>query len=82
MAVPLPLDKLSCKAAAAAPREPVVLVACGSFNPPTVMHLRMLELAAHEMTRVSSAPARVTAVPLPLLRADPGCERPARSSAA
>ena len=26
-----------------------MLVACGSFNPPTVMHLRMLELARQEL---------------------------------
>ena len=25
--------------------ERIVLLACGSFNPPTVMHLRMFELA-------------------------------------
>ena len=24
---------------------PVALIACGSFNPPTLMHLRMLECA-------------------------------------
>ncbi|KAG2423114.1 hypothetical protein HXX76_002338 [Chlamydomonas incerta] len=47
----LPTDKLSCKAAAAQPRAPLVLVAAGSFNPPTVMHLRMAELAANELMR-------------------------------
>nr|ACR39519.1 nicotinate/nicotinamide mononucleotide adenylyltransferase [Chlamydomonas reinhardtii] len=48
---PLPTDKLSCKAASTQPRTPVVLVAAGSFNPPTVMHLRMAELAADELLR-------------------------------
>ena len=28
------------------PPRPVVLVACGSFNPPTIAHLRMMEVAA------------------------------------
>eukprot|EP01046_Picozoa_sp_COSAG06_P022934 COSAG06_NODE_1801_length_8362_cov_6.524991_2_plen_237_part_00 len=34
-------------AAAAAPAQPpeVLLVACGSFSPPTLMHLRMMEVA-------------------------------------
>lgn len=48
----LPTDKLSCKAAARPPRTPVVLVACGSFNPPTALHMRMFDLAAHELTKV------------------------------
>lgn len=30
--------------------RPVVLVACGSFNPPTIAHLRMMELARDAMT--------------------------------
>ncbi|GBF96571.1 nicotinamide nicotinic acid mononucleotide adenylyltransferase [Raphidocelis subcapitata] len=47
----LPTDKLSCKRAAAPPRTPCVLVSCGSFNPPTNMHLRMCELAAEELGR-------------------------------
>jgi nicotinic acid mononucleotide adenylyltransferase len=32
--------------------HPVVLVTCGSFNPPTFMHLRMLELAQQQLTKV------------------------------
>lgn len=31
--------------------HPVVLVACGSFNPPTMMHLRMFELAKDALAR-------------------------------
>lgn len=34
--------------------RPVVLVSCGSFNPPTFMHLRMLELARQHLTQVST----------------------------
>jgi nicotinamide mononucleotide adenylyltransferase len=34
--------------------RPVVLVSCGSFNPPTFMHLRMLELAQQQMAKVGS----------------------------
>jgi nicotinic acid mononucleotide adenylyltransferase len=30
----------------------VVLVSCGSFNPPTIMHLRMCELAADALGQV------------------------------
>ena len=30
--------------------HPVVLVACGSFNPPTIAHLRMMELARDALT--------------------------------
>ena len=29
-----------------------MLVSCGSFNPPTNMHLRMLDLAQHALTKV------------------------------
>ena len=32
-----------------APGSRVVLLACGSFNPPTFMHLRMMELAKHAL---------------------------------
>ena len=32
-------------AAAAPPPSSVLLVACGSFSPPTLMHLRMMEVA-------------------------------------
>lgn len=35
--------------------HPVVLVSCGSFNPPTYMHLRMLELAQTRLTKVCAA---------------------------
>ena len=37
--------------------KPVVLLSCGSFNPPTIMHLRMFELAADALRRVGSTPA-------------------------
>ena len=37
-------------------RPPIVLLLCGSFNPPTLMHLRMFDLASEELQRVSSAP--------------------------
>ncbi|GAB2284773.1 hypothetical protein Dimus_019226 [Dionaea muscipula] len=53
--VPLPLDKLTLMVTEASASSPtpttdggkkfVVLVATGSFNPPTYMHLRMFELA-------------------------------------
>lgn len=32
----------------------VILVNCGSFNPPTIMHLRMLDLGAQVMRKVCS----------------------------
>lgn len=32
--------------------HPAVLVLCGSFNPPTFMHLRMLELAQQALAKV------------------------------
>jgi nicotinamide mononucleotide adenylyltransferase len=41
----LPTDKLACHRHVPPPRTPAVLVSCGSFNPPTVMHMRMFELA-------------------------------------
>lgn len=52
--VPLPMDKLTCnlRACKAAPYKPVVMVSCGSFNPPTIMHLRMFELAKDHLTEV------------------------------
>ncbi|KAL3687159.1 hypothetical protein R1sor_013468 [Riccia sorocarpa] len=46
--IPLPLDKLACQIVndpTSQKRTRVVLVAPGSFNPPTYMHLRMFELA-------------------------------------
>ena len=58
----LPIDKLCCKLAGR-PREgsysPVVLVSCGSFNPPTNMHLRMFDLAQHTLLQVRQAGVRV-----------------------
>lgn len=53
--VSLPTDKL--KASLQRPDnnsefEPVVLLNCGSFNPPTIMHLRMLDLGAQVMRKV------------------------------
>ncbi|GLC41665.1 hypothetical protein PLESTB_000691000 [Pleodorina starrii] len=50
-AVPLPTDKLSCKMGVRPPRAPVVLVCCGSFNPPTIMHMRMVDLASDELLK-------------------------------
>ena len=46
-----PADKLRGDGARGrgAKREPVVLLACGSFNPPTFQHLRMFELARHAL---------------------------------
>ncbi|OMP04228.1 hypothetical protein COLO4_09836 [Corchorus olitorius] len=45
MEIPLPLDKLSLPSTTNGDKVYVVLVATGSFNPPTLMHLRMFELA-------------------------------------
>ncbi|GLT31036.1 hypothetical protein SLA2020_058030 [Shorea laevis] len=45
MDTPLPLDKLSLGSITNGDKIYVVLVATGSFNPPTFMHLRMFELA-------------------------------------
>ncbi|KAL9441793.1 hypothetical protein AB3S75_020320 [Citrus x aurantiifolia] len=45
MDVPLPLEKLSLESKTHRGKAYVVLVATGSFNPPTFMHLRMFELA-------------------------------------
>ena len=51
--VELPLGKLACRARPPAePYKPVVLVSCGSFNPPTHMHLRMFELARDYLAQV------------------------------
>ncbi|KAF5399854.1 Nicotinamide mononucleotide adenylyltransferase [Paragonimus heterotremus] len=36
--------------------EPVILLACGSFNPITTMHLRMMELARDSVERTWSVP--------------------------
>ncbi|XP_057822452.2 uncharacterized protein LOC131034873 isoform X1 [Cryptomeria japonica] len=52
MDIPLPLEKISCQANRTCSTDSletkqmqVILVAAGSFNPPTYMHLRMFELA-------------------------------------
>lgn len=48
----LPIDKLKWKRKVdGANRKPVVLVACGSFNPPTLMHLRMFEVARDALAK-------------------------------
>lgn len=47
-----PTDKLKHDPRAAHPGRPVVLVSCGSFNPPTVMHMRMFDVAADELRQV------------------------------
>lgn len=53
--IPLPTDKLKCHLPTGGYSleryHPVVLVSCGSFNPPTYMHLRMLELAQTRLTK-------------------------------
>jgi len=50
--VTLPTQKLSrsLSRAGGSPHRPIVLVSCGSFNPPTYMHLRMFELAKGHLT--------------------------------
>ena len=54
----VPVDKLACHlraegAAASNIRDkPCVLLACGSFNPVTVMHLRMFEATRDELCQV------------------------------
>ncbi|XVE96685.1 hypothetical protein REPUB_Repub02eG0243800 [Reevesia pubescens] len=45
MEIPLPTDKLSLPSITNKDKIYVVLVSTGSFNPPTLMHLRMFELA-------------------------------------
>ncbi|CAN1133526.1 Nicotinamide/nicotinic acid mononucleotide adenylyltransferase [Linum perenne] len=45
MDYPLPMDKISAPNKNEEGKVSVVLVATGSFNPPTFMHLRMFELA-------------------------------------
>eukprot|EP00983_Pelagomonas_calceolata_P085759 1156622-Pelagomonas_calceolata.AAC.2 len=47
-----PTHKLSHSTHAKQPSRPVVLVGCGSYNPPTVMHMRMFELANDELLKV------------------------------
>ena len=54
--VPLPLDKLAEDWLATGDHpSPVVLVSCGSFNPPTIMHLRMFDLATQALREVRPA---------------------------
>jgi Cytidylyltransferase-like len=54
----VPTDKLACHLPSTHGRReahatrPCVLVACGSFNPPTIMHLRMCEAARHALEQV------------------------------
>ena len=50
--VPLPADKLSPSLPSDVDQKPVVLVNCGSFNPPTIMHLRMFDVAAQVLRKV------------------------------
>jgi hypothetical protein len=40
----------------AASQPAVVLLSCGSFNPPTMMHMRMFDLAAHTLRQVKAVP--------------------------
>lgn len=50
--VDLPMDKLAChRVVSDGESQAVVLVACGSFNPPTLAHLRVLELVRQEFFR-------------------------------
>ncbi len=72
----LPTDKLSCKRACrqhAKFYRPTVLLSCGSFNPPTVAHLRMFELAADELSKVNLSSIAYSC----LLRKHPTLHRPA-----
>ena len=46
----LPVHKLQCHLPGC---KPVVLLACGSYNPPTILHMRMFDLAADALTEVS-----------------------------
>jgi len=53
----LPTHKLSYNCRASQPSQPVVIVGCGSYNPPSVMHMRMFELANDELSKVCTAAA-------------------------
>lgn len=53
--VPLPADKLSPSLPSDVDQKPVVLVNCGSFNPPTIMHLRMFDVAAQVLRKAGHA---------------------------
>ncbi len=48
----LPTEKLSASLQATTGQQAVVLVNCGSFNPPTIMHLRMFDVAAQVLRKV------------------------------
>lgn len=50
--VPFPTDKLPGSIDCNSNQQPVVLVNCGSFNPPTIMHLRMFDVAAQVLRKV------------------------------
>ena len=50
--VPLPTDKLSSDLKNDTEQAAVILLNCGSFNPPTIMHLRMLDVAAQVLRKV------------------------------
>lgn len=50
--IPLPTDKLLISRVHDVDHRPVVLVNCGSFNPPTIMHLRMFDVAAQVLRKV------------------------------
>ena len=54
--VPLPTDKLCCDLPVDTKKDAVILLNCGSFNPPTIMHLRMLDVAAQVLRQVRSVP--------------------------
>lgn len=56
----LSIEKLACHRNVPPPRAPVVLVSCGSFNPPTVMHLRMFDLATAALAEVGGAAQALT----------------------
>ncbi|KAL3141122.1 hypothetical protein ABBQ38_003475 [Trebouxia sp. C0009 RCD-2024] len=49
--VALPTDKLLISRVHDVDHRPVVLVNCGSFNPPTIMHLRMFDVAAQVLRK-------------------------------
>ena len=54
--IALPTDKLSATLPHDKGHHPVVLVNCGSFNPPTIMHLRMFDVAAQVLEKVMPQP--------------------------
>lgn len=52
----IPVHKLACNLMpnVSSRGKPCVLIACGSFNPPTLTHLRMFEAARDELRKVTS----------------------------